>query len=74
VPTERTQTLLYTSNRTTNFIPLFWHSYMFRANDGHHRATDTKPQSKVKYNTVVFTLWDPMSSRYKLYEIVKISK
>jgi len=40
-----------------------------------HRATSTKPQSKVKYNATIFALWDPMSSQkllqYKLYKIVK---
>ena len=33
---------------------------MFRSNDGHHRATNIKPQNKVIYNANIFTLWDPM--------------
>jgi len=46
---------------------------MFRSNDEHYRATNTKPQSKVKRNANIFTLWDPMRLQwivqYILYRI-----
>ena len=51
---------------------------MFRSNNDHHRATNIKSQNKVKYNAILFALWDPMGPqyllKYTLYEIVHISQ
>ena len=65
------------------FIYLFKLSYIFISMKDHHRATNIKSQSEVKYSvstsiTSIFTLYDSICSqeslKHKLYSIVKISK
>ena len=38
------------------FTPLLKYNYMFRSINNHHLATNTKSQSKIKYNASIFTL------------------
>jgi hypothetical protein len=45
----------------TNFRPP--HGYTFRSTNHHYPATNTKPQTKVKCNTSLFTVWDRMISQ-----------
>lgn len=61
----------YSSNTTTHLFCLFKPGYIFLSINDHHRATNTKSQSKVKYIASIFILNESIRSqdslKYKLY-------
>jgi hypothetical protein len=61
----------YSLNRTTHLFCLFKHSYTLLSINDHHRASNKKSQSKVKYSAGAFLLNESIPSqdslKHKLY-------
>jgi len=68
VPVEHIKNLFYPSHKTNYFLTLLKHSCVLWSSNNHHRATNTKSQSKVYYNAIIFTLWGPITSQYSCYK------